>query len=233
MVDSTFASSPVWLDNERLVYIAELSEGSEIRTYDVESKEDEKVHCFHGSVSDFKVIPLGGKDFRFVFSTKVSPNGKMVRLNETSTPEALVYDRLWVRHWDEWITKDKNSLFSGTLTMHNKTLVLDEYPRNMLNGTRELHDLESPIPPWGGTDDFSMSTNLLAFVAKDPRLNPATNTAAHVYVAKFDDRKYLEKVNRGPGASSSPVWSPDGKYLAYLETRVRGYESDRIPLLEC
>jgi dipeptidyl aminopeptidase/acylaminoacyl peptidase len=227
IVNSTYTSSPVWLDNERLVYIVEFCEGSEIRTYDVESKKDEKVHYFDGTILDFKCIPVGGKDFRFVFSMKVSPNGEM---NEASTPEALVYDRLWVRHWDEWITNDKNSLFSGTLKTHNDTLVLDEYPRNMLNGTSELHDLESPIPPWGGENDFTVSKDLLAFVAKDPHLNPATNTAAHVYVARFDDRKYLEKINRGPGASSSPVWSPDGKYLAYLEMRVRGYESDRISL---
>lgn len=39
--------------------------------------------------------------------------------------------------------------------------------------------------------------------------------------------RYVEKVNRGPGASSAPEWSPCGEMLGYLEMKVRGYESDR------
>jgi hypothetical protein len=62
----------------------------------------------------------------------------------------------------------------------------------MLNSTEELRDLESLILPFGGDDDFSLSTLLLAFVAKDPHLNPATNTYGHVYVVRFNDSKYLE-----------------------------------------
>ena len=100
-------------------------------------------------------------------------------------------------------------------------------PKNMLNSTDDIHALECPVPPFGGAEDFDMSTTHLAFVAKDPHLNPATNTASHVYIVSFNDSTYLEKVNSGPGASSSPVWSPDGKYLAYLEMRVPGYEADR------
>jgi pre-mRNA-splicing helicase BRR2 len=102
----------------------------------------------------------------------------------------------------------------------------------MINGTADKHDLESPIPPFGGADDYSVSESRLAFVSKDPHLSPATNTASHVYVVAFNDTSSVEMVNRGPGASSAPVWSPDGSYLAYLEMREPGYESDRTQLHE-
>src|SRR5262249_23133960 len=102
-----------------------------------------------------------------------------------------------------------------------------ESPKNMLSGITDSHDLESPMPPFGGGEDFSISETRLAFVSKDPHLSPATNTASHVYIVLFNDSSFVEKANRGPGASSSPVWSPDGLYLAYLEMRVPGYEADR------
>lgn len=91
----------------------------------------------------------------------------------------------------------------------------------------DIHGLESPIPPFGSSSDFSLGENYLAFVAKDPHLNPATNTASHVYVVSYEDEKWIEQVNRGQGASSEPAWSPDGEWLAFLEMRIRGYESDR------
>jgi dipeptidyl aminopeptidase/acylaminoacyl peptidase len=197
----------------------------------LESTKDYEITSFKGAIGDLKVRDIDDGAVRIVFSAKVTPHGDILRANATETPEVLVFDKLWVRHWDAWITSSKNTLFSATLTSHKHGFELSAEPRNMLNSTTDKHDLECPIPPFGGTDDYSISARHLAFVAKDPHLNPATNTAAHVYVVSFNDSQYLEKINRGPGASSSPSWSPDGKLLAYLEMRVRGYEADSNPYL--
>jgi len=228
LVNSTDASGPIWLDNSTILYIVTKSGESSLHTLDLDSDKETKVQTFHGAVGDLKSLRLDDDTVRIVFSAKVTPHGEIVRANESSTPEVLVYDRLWVRHWDEWITPNRNTLFSGTLKRSKRGhYSVQHYPKNMLNSTDDIHDLESPVPPFGGTEDFDISTTHLAFVAKDPHLNPATNTASHVYIVSFNDSTYLEKVNSGPGASSSPVWSPDGKYLAYLEMRVPGYEADR------
>ena len=230
LLNSTDASGPVWLDNSTILYVVTKSGESTLYTLNVESGKEKKVHAFHGAIGDLKSLRVDNETVRIVFGAQVTPHGEIVRANESSTPEVLVYDRLWVRHWDTWITPNKNALFSATLQSSSKgTYSVAHHAQNMLNSTDDVHDLESPVPPFGGTEDFDMSTTHLAFVAKDPHLNPATNTASHVYIVSFKDSAYLEKVNSGPGASSSPVWSPDGKYLAYLEMRVRGYEADRTP----
>jgi WD40-like Beta Propeller Repeat len=176
-----------------------------------------------------KALPLDNETIRIVFSAKATPHGDILRANETGTADVLVYDKLWVRLWDNWITPNKQTLLTNTLHLRNgKFEMSDSTPKNLLNTSGEIHDLECPVPPWGGAADFSLSKTHVAFIAKDPHLNPATHTAAHVYVVSFDDSDYLEKVNRGPGASSSPAWSPDGEYIAYLEMRVHGHASDRI-----
>jgi hypothetical protein len=230
IINDTSASDPIWLDDRTVLYIYTKSGESSLRTYDTESSTDSEITSFHGAIGDLKGLSVGDGTVRIGFSAKVTPYGYIVRSNETATPQALVYDQLWVRHWDEWITSSKNSIFSGTLTLKDGKYSIVDSPKNMLNSTDDIHDLESPIPPFGGSDDYSLSPTRLAFIAKDPHLNPATNTASHVYVVPFNDSKYLQQINKGPGASSSPVWSPDGKYLAYLEMRVPGYESDRITL---
>jgi dipeptidyl aminopeptidase/acylaminoacyl peptidase len=232
IINDTNASDPIWLDDRTLLYIYTKGGESSLRTYDTELSKDSEITSFQGAIGNLKGLSVGDGTVRIAFSAKVTPYGDIVRSNETATPEALIYDKLWVRHWDEWITSNKNSIFSGTLTLKDGKYSVDSFPINMLNSTEDIHDLESPIPPFGGSDDYSLSTTHLAFVAKDPHLNPATNTASHVYVVSFNDSKYLEEINRGPGASSSPVWSPDGEHLAYLEMRVRGYESDRICLVD-
>src|SRR5579859_1091709 len=227
LINGTEASDPVWLSNSTLLYVSTKSGESTLRSYDTDTAKDHEIVSFPGSIGDVKALQLKNGDVRLAFSAKVKPNGDMLTANETETPNVLVYDKLWVRHWDTWVTPNKNSIFSALLVLKDNKWTLDHSPRNMLDSSRDAHNLESPVPPFGGVDDFSVSSTHLAFIAKDPHLNPATNTASHVYVVSFEDKGFFEQVNRGFGASSSPVWSPDGKYIAYLEMRVRGYEADR------
>jgi dipeptidyl aminopeptidase/acylaminoacyl peptidase len=228
IINDTNAGSPAWLDDSRILYINTKSGESSLRVYNVDSRADDEVAKYPGAIGDLKAIEIDKDTIRIVFSAKVTPHGDIVPANQTSTPDVLVYDKLWVRHWDEWITPNKNTLLTTTLSLAGKTPKISDTPTNLLNASGEIHDLECPIPPWGGAEDFSLSKTHVAFVAKDPHLNPATNTAAHVYIVSYADKDYLEHVNPSNwGASSSPVWSPDGKYIAYLEMRVRGYEADR------
>ena len=227
IVNDTRAHHPIWLDDRTILYIYTQKGKSCLKTFNVASKEETDVISFLGAIADLQGLILDSKTVRFAFSAKVTPRGDIGDANETEVPDALVYDKLWVRHWDEWSTPTRYAIFSGTLILQDGKYVIGDSPRNMLNGSLDFHDLECPVPPFGGTEDFSLSKRYLAFVSKDPHLNPATNTAAHIYVVALNDSTFVEQINRGPGASSSPVWSPDGKVLAYLEMRVKGYESDR------
>jgi len=240
LVNSTAVSDPQWISDSSILYIHTGDAGSSLRVRDIDSGEETVVEKFDAEIENLKVLRGKNNITRIAFSAKVNRRGEMVPVNETSIPDVLVYDKLWVRHWDTWITPLRNAIFSGilspspdtadTLTSTSSSLRLHGL-RNMLSG-HEIHDLESPIPPFGDSSDFSLSEKYMAFVAKDPHLNPATNTASHVYVVSYDDEEYIEQVNRGQGASSAPVWSPDGEEVAFLEMRVRGYESDRMdPLI--
>lgn len=75
----------------------------------------------------------------------------------------------------------------------------------------------------------SLSKDRLAFVIKDPKLNPALHTRLEVFVMDLG-AGHAEPVHLTPhshGAISGLTFSPDGKQLAWLEQAEDGYESDR------
>lgn len=172
-----------------------------------------------------------------IFSSLAYPNGTLYNPKKAHKPlsSGRVYESLFVRHWDEYVKDEKSSLFFGTLSRPDKKAAykLDSDPKNLLPAG---YGLESPVPPFGGSDDFDLSPDgkTVAFVSKTPGLNPATNTQSLVYLVHTDSLRFLGAIN-GPdnvnspaarGASSAPTFSPDNEAIAYLQMGENGYESD-------
>lgn len=92
--------------------------------------------------------------------------------------------------------------------------------------------LECPVAPFGDAGDFTLSATHLAFHAKDPEVNPAWHTRTNVYLVPLSPKSKADAEPRAvtigtQGATASPVFSPDGSRLAWLEMREDGYEADR------
>lgn len=165
---------------------------------------------------------------------KATPEGDLYNEKDAKKPHTSgrVYDSLFVRHWDHWLTENRNAIFLGKLEKNDGKLSLSKL-KNALKGS----DLESPVEPFGGTDHFDISRHGLVFTAKDPVLNPATHTKTNIYTITAKDfwddlSKDLPKTLTVPiygfeGASTSPVWDQDGKAIAFLSMRTDGYESDK------
>lgn len=105
---------------------------------------------------------------------------------------------------------------------------------NALAGTK----LECPVPPFGGTDDFDIGQEGLAFVSSDPKVNSAIWTKTDVYYVPLKTFTEAEppvpqiiKTGKLLGYSGSPVFSHDGKKLAFKRMRHKQYESDKWRLL--
>ena len=167
---------------------------------------------------------------------KVATQGS--KKNGTS---ALVYDATFVRHWDHWVGPERHALFYGLLRRLGGptsdgaagAMALSEL-RNALEGT----ELESPVPPYPGPEHFDISPKGIAFIAKDPTLDPAWNTRSDAYFLPIPDfgakapglpRKLA--VEGFEGAATSPAFAPGGHALAWLQMRANGYESDKNRVL--
>jgi dipeptidyl aminopeptidase/acylaminoacyl peptidase len=140
---------------------------------------------------------------------------------------------MFVRHWDQYITQNRNSIWLAKLSKgDDDKLELSEL-KNALKGT----GLESPIEPFGGVDHFDISASGLVFTAKDPDLDPALHTKTNIYLITSESFWYhTDQAAKEPtkveiygfeGASTSPVFSPNGKSVAFLSMKKDGYESDK------
>ena len=185
-----------------------------------------------GPISNLKLKAVAEGKLAVAVTGQAKPDGTLY--NPENEPKkltsGLVYDSLMVRHWDKYVTPNRNTIWTGILQKSKGKYSLSELT-NPLKGT----DLESPMPPFGGADHFDVSSTGIVFVAKDPTLNPALNTKCDVYfvplgtfsVSSHSGKPQKVNVEGFEGACTSPVFSPDGRAAAFLKMKQNGYESDK------
>jgi dipeptidyl aminopeptidase/acylaminoacyl peptidase len=104
---------------------------------------------------------------------------------------------------------------------------------NLLAGT----NLKSPVPPFGGTGDFDISSHGICFVAKDLEINPARYTKTDLYyvpVKSFIEKPsapQIVKTGHLVGYSIAPTFNKDGEKIAFLRMKNMQYEADKTRLL--
>ncbi|KAF2146444.1 uncharacterized protein K452DRAFT_282615 [Aplosporella prunicola CBS 121167] len=238
LTDKEGAAEPTWLGDEGDVLL--LVPGKNGTTDVVVGKWDDFENSYtagtiDGSASSVKVAPLGDGKFAFAVVATAQPDGSIYNSEKAPKKQTTgrLYQAIFVRHWDTWITKNRNAIFYGTLAKGDD----DKYSLSPLTNALKGTPLESPVPPFGGTDNYDISSTGIAFVAKDPELNPAIYTKINVYIVPLSTftettppAPVLVQTHGFEGQSTSPVFSPDGKQLAFLRMKSVQYESDKLQL---
>lgn len=195
------------------------------------------------TISDVKLKALDDERVAIVVSAKANPDGSLYKKEDEPKKYStgMLYESLMVRHWDHYVKPQRNALWHGILQRQEPHITEELGKWNLGKLTNVLNEsgLESPISPSGGKDHFDIGVKGIGFVAKDPELNPATNTKCNFYYVSIDVAAevptYSEPKKYGKegleGASSSPVLSPDGNSAAFLQMKENGYESDKNRIL--
>lgn len=135
----------------------------------------------------------------------------------SSKVRATIFTSLLYRHWTSYTRYKRSHLFvvpaaGGT-------------PRDLTPGD---HD----VPPFslGGQDDYAFSPDgaEVAFTSNLDEVG-ATSTNNDVFIVPTAGGT-PRKISTSPGSDSSPVYSPDGKYISFRTQQRAGYESDRFRL---
>ncbi len=234
-------SAPNWVGfGNDILWLTSGDKGTEIKIGDADRFGHSYVAgLVKGSISDIKLRVLDENRVAVAIVSKAAPDGSIYNKEDDlkKRSSAMLYDSVMVRHWDTYVTPNKNAIFHGIL-QRGKPHITESRGRfqlgkltNLLKDTR----LESPIPPFGGADNFDLDSNGVGFVARDPDLPAAFNTKSNFYYVGIEDTAtgivYQDPVKievKGlEGASTSPALEPGGKKAAYLQMKQNGYESDR------
>ncbi len=138
-----------------------------------------------------------------------------------SQVKAHLLEGLLFRHWTAW----KNNRFSNLFIVPADA---SAKPRNLTPGAAD-------VPPFslGGPEGYAFSPDSteIAFERKtDPVEAISTNTDVFT-VSVENPAATPRKITTNPAADSGPLYSPDGRYIAFRSQKRAGFEADRWELM--
>lgn len=152
---------------------------------------------------------------------------KRVKDKQASKQSGVVYDRIFVRHWDQWADGTRNHLYAVHLNS-------DGVAEGALVPLMPGFDGDAPTKPFGGDGDFTISpdSKTLVFSAKVAGKSEPWTTNFDLWALPLDGtQKPVDLTPENPAWDGAPAFSPDGKWLAYSAMKRPGFEADRFGLM--
>lgn len=152
------------------------------------------------------------------------------RLADTAAKKStgVVYERLFVRHWDTWKDGRRNQLFTAAIGSDGRAAA------EPVKVTRDI-DGDVPSKPFGGSDDYTWSPHgkSLVFSARIAGNSEAWSTNFDLYRVPADGSAAPVNLTAdNPAWDANPVFRADGRALYYLAMKRPGFEADRFALME-
>ncbi len=211
-----------WSADGKWLYFASTRSGSaQVWRIKPTGGEAEQVTKLETDINGFRVMPDGK---RLVLSIDVWPKAKTiadsVKLDEAKDKakvKARVYDELLFRHWDTWEDGKFSHLFVWTS---------DKDVRDLTPGLMT----DTPTKPYGGMEEAVLSPDgkWLAYVARVGGREQAWTTNTDIFLVSTDGKgKAINITAENKAYDNGPVWSADGRSLAFTAMKRPGFEADR------
>jgi len=208
--------SPRWSpDGSRIAFISSRDGVSNLYLISLKGGEAKKVTDSKTSL----YLPIWTRDGKhIVCGSRVLPEGKTDIENWTKDElpkcEARTINRLLFRQWKRWLGDKRNHVFLVTIA--------DGSMKDLTPG-----DFDTPPVSLSSDHDFDISPDgkEICFVKNtDPMLATSTNNDLFIVdVATLNEKK----ITPNPALDTHPIYSPDGRYIAYAAMEKVGYEADR------
>jgi dipeptidyl aminopeptidase/acylaminoacyl peptidase len=148
-----------------------------------------------------------------------------------SKVKALIFDHLLYRHWNAYKEGKRTHIFVISAAPANPTatenLSILGIPRDLTPG-----DFDAPVFSLGGRDDYALSPDGQEICyASNHDKNPAASTNNDLWIVPVSGGAAKNITADNPASDTSPLYSPDGRYIAYRAQQRPGYESDRFRLM--
>ncbi len=166
-------------------------------------------------------------------------NSRKLKEVERSKVKALIFEHLLYRHWNAYKEGKRSHIFVtpsyAEVTLgcvrdpadpHGFGCIRDRY-RDLTPG-----DYDAPVFSLGGQDDYAFSPDgqEICYTSNHDK-NPAASTNNDLWIVPVSGGPAKNITADNPASDSTPLYSPDGRYIAYRAQLRPGYESDRFRLM--
>lgn len=219
---------PSWSPNSRhLAFVSDRSGSPQVWLMDYEGGSARQLTNLAGG-ADSVVFSPDGK--RILFTSLIYPdcgadngcNKERLQQKIDNPVKATMYTGLLYRHWDKWADGRKRQMF-----------VLDVDETNKEESPRGLTPTQFDVPPFSlsSSDAYDVSPDgFEVCFTMNAESDPATSINSDLYVIPIEGGEPIA-ITSNLATDTSPVYSPDGNYIAYRAHRRPGFESDRFELM--
>ncbi len=211
-------SNARWINNgNSIMYLR----AGQIWIMDKDGKNQKQISNHTNYISEFKLSPDQSKVL-FVSKVKSAKKAYDIWPDLDKASGRLINDLMY-RHWDHFVEEIPHPFiaeFDGK-TIKNSFDILEGLP------------YECPTLPLSGIEQLNWSPDGKYIAYSSRKLTGrdyAFSTNTDIYLYNISDKSSINLTEGMPGYDTEPVFSPDGKFIAWLSMERAGFEADKSRL---
>jgi dipeptidyl aminopeptidase/acylaminoacyl peptidase len=206
-------------DGKKIGFLSTESGSSQLWEMNADGTDKKQISNFEGGIYNFNYSPTM-KHIYFSQEVEIDMSLKK-RYPDLPKANALMYDELMMRHWNQW--EDGSYSHIMFCTYDNGTL---GKPTDIMPNER----FDAPTMPFGGEEQLNWSVDgkTIAYTCKKVSgTEYAKSTNTEIYLYNIETGKTVNVSQPNLGYDVEPRFSPDGKHIAWLSMERAGFEADK------
>ena len=228
-------------DGKRLIWTSKATDPTQIWMCDFDANAGSLTGKPHqvtniSTGADGAIWSPDGKNI--VFVSAVYPDCKDDACNKqrdeelkNSKVKAKIFTKLLYRHWNAFTEFKRSHLFVQSVGAGVSPAGTTNAAGTAATTSRDLTPGDHDVPPFslGGQDMYAISPDgqELAYTSNIDEVE-ATSTNNEIFIVPMAGPAVAgKKISTSPGSDSTPLYSPDGKYIAWRSQARAGFEADK------